>query len=109
MPLRSGCKVEKKGMVFDVIQVILELFGGVFDRCPILITYLGPPRHAWLDTLTNCEIGYLLGQLIDKIGPLRTGPNQTHGAAQHTKELGQFVNTEFADHSPNLRHAIISG
>ena len=53
-------KVEKKGMVFDVIQVILELFGGVFDRCPILITYLGLPCHAWLDTLTNCEIGYLL-------------------------------------------------
>lgn len=98
-PLEQGEKqnfdIQQDGPVFDVIHVV---FNALFDGgVPPQTVHLGPAGDARADLVLDHVQGYLLLELVHKVGQLRPGAHQAHVPLEHVEKLGQLVDGEFAD------------
>src|SRR5512145_1423065 len=94
--------VEKQGVVLDVIEIVLELFGRVLDGRTVMVANLCPAGNPRLDAVPYGIERDFLGQLIDEEGAFGTGPDQAHIAFENAEQLGQLINPEFADDLADL-------
>lgn len=49
---KENNQVEEKGLVLDVVKVVLQFFCRVLDSCPVVVTNLRPASYARLHTVT---------------------------------------------------------
>jgi hypothetical protein len=94
-------------VIFDVVQVVLKFFDGVFDAGAIRVAYLCPAGYAGFDDVAAVVIGNLFAQLIDKKRTFRARPDKAHLPHEHVEQLRQFVNTYAADKASDTRGAVI--
>lgn len=53
-------------MVFDVVEIVLKFFGGIFNCCVVVVVDLGLFSDVWFDVMLNGIKWDFFGQLIDE-------------------------------------------
>ncbi len=96
-------------MVFHVVQVVLQLLGGVFHRGAVLVPHLSPTRHARLDAVAHSVELDLLGQLVDEEAAFGARANEAHVALEHREQLRQLVHPQLANDFAHACHAAVAG
>ena len=67
-------QIEEERIVFDIVEVVLQLFRGILDRGAIVMTDFGPACNTRLGTVADGIERDFPGQLIDEDGRLGRRP-----------------------------------
>src|SRR5690242_9732096 len=65
-------EVEEQAVIFDVVQVVLQLLQRILGRGTVAVAHLRPAGDAWLDAVAYIVVRDHFDQLLDKIGALGT-------------------------------------
>ena len=82
--------------MFRVIEIVLQLLIGVFNRSAIWIHHLRPACNSGFYVMAQVVIGDLVLQQIHEVLAFRSWPDETHLATDDVVELGQFVQPALA-------------
>jgi hypothetical protein len=102
-------EIESTGDVFDIEQVVLKFFDGVFQRVSISVICLRPSCNAGLDRVAQIIERNNAGQFLNELRTLWTGPNEAHIAFKGVYELRYFIKASSAKEPADSRDAGISG
>jgi hypothetical protein len=50
--LQEDNHIQKQTVVFEIVEIVLQLFLGVINRRPVRIAQLRPTRNPWFDSVT---------------------------------------------------------
>src|SRR4029079_404576 len=82
---------EAQGSVLDVVEVVFELVGGVFDAGAVRIVDLRPTGEARLHQVPLIVKRDFVRQLLDELGTLGPRTDERHFSAQDVPKLRHFV------------------
>src|SRR5690242_7860295 len=94
-------------MVLDVIEIELQLFGGIVQSGAVVVANLGPAGQTRLDTVAGCVEWDFTRQLIYEVGALRPRPDEAHLALQYVEELRQLVDSIASQHASYAGDSVI--
>lgn len=99
--LQHDDQIEKKTLVLQVVQIVLQFFFGIFDRCAVWITELRPTGTSRFDPVALTIVGDLCFETANVHGLFRSWPHKAYITAQDVKELQQFIDPGFVNKSAN--------
>src|ERR1700693_3203549 len=85
--LEQNLDIQKKRMVLDVVDVVLQLLHRLFHASAVRVTHLSPASDARFRAVANRIVGYLLGQHLDELRPFGPRTDEAHLAFQHIDQL----------------------
>lgn len=90
--------------MLHIVQIVTKLGHFVVGIAGIPIPDLRPPRETWPYTIAHPIEGYCSLQVSGFGGPLGTGPDQAHIAAENQEQLRQLVKMCSAQPFSDSRH-----
>src|SRR5688572_23349501 len=84
--------VERRRLIFDVVEVVLKFFPRVLDRGAVRVADLRPSGQPRFDQTPLGVIRNLLFELLGEERSFRSRPDQAHFAANDVEQLWQFIN-----------------
>src|SRR5437016_3424571 len=105
--LEQNKHVLTKRHVLDVIKVVLELFGGIFDGSAVRINDLRPPSDSRFYGMPQIEVRNELTQHVHEVRPLRPGAGETHVTAENVECLRNLVEAKLPKQLTEWSYAVV--
>src|ERR1700704_6520452 len=92
----------------DVIEIVFQFLDRVLFALAVGIVYLRPTSDPRLYQVPKMVKRNFLLITLRAFDPFRARPDQAHVAFEHIPELRQFIESKFAQPSPDARDARIA-
>lgn len=98
--------VQERVAVLKVVQVVLKFFLGVLDPRGVAVVDLSPAGDAGAEPVAVGVEGDLFFVFGGEFGLLRAGPHDAHLATEDVPELGDLIQAELAEDSPDRGYEV---
>src|SRR6185437_11869189 len=103
--MKNDEEIESGSNVFDVVEIVFQLHKCIAIGIAVLVVNLRPTGDSGLHGMALAVTGDAIGKHLDKFRAFRPRSHDGHIALHDVPELGQLVETQFSQNTPNRRDA----